>query len=348
MKTDNSGHDSPPLRGALIGFGNVAENAHLPLFQESKDFIIDAVVEPSKERARRAEKFLPEAMICPDIDHLLTEEKMDFVDICTPPCFHEEIALKALRAGYHVFCEKPLATSFDSVSRLTDEAVKHQRVLFTVNNWKHAPIWTKVIELVHQDLIGQVQSISLNVLRTPSSGGGLSDWRKIVKIAGGGIILDHGWHHLYLVLSIMNAVPESVSAKIKYLDENRSDLDDEVDVLMQFKSAKAHLHLTWRSAERKNFGIIEGDKGDLKINDDHLVLHTRGQASIRYDFPEALSRGSHHTEWMKAVVDNFRREVADANVRGSNMKEAKECSRIISLCYKSHQAGSSFLPINEL
>jgi predicted dehydrogenase len=344
MTTDNIRHDSP-LRGALIGFGNVAEHAHLPLFQKSAHFIIDAVVEPSKERAGRAERLLPEAMICSDIDHVLTEGKMDFVDICTPPCFHAELALKALRAGFHVFCEKPLATSFNSVSRLIDAAVEHRRALFTVNNWKYAPIWIKVIELTHQGMIGRVQSISLNVLRTPNSGGGLSDWRKIVEIAGGGIILDHGWHHLYLVLSIMKAAPDSISARIKYSDGSK--LDDEADLVVRFKDAEAHLHFTWRSTERKNFGVIEGEKGSIKINDDHLILHTRGLAPIRYDFSEALSGGSHHTEWMKAVIENFRWEVADETVRGANLTEAKQCARLISLCYQSHQAGSCFLPVDE-
>lgn len=342
--TNNNAIQSFPLRGVLIGFGNVAEHVHLPLFQKSGHFVIDAVVDPCSERAKRAQDLLPGAMIYSDIDQVITNNNLDFVDICTPPCFHGELALKAIRAGFHVLCEKPLVTSFEIVPDLIEAAQKHQKVVFTVNNWKYAPLWARAIELVHQGRIGAVQSISLSVLRTPDSGGGLSNWRRVAEIAGGGILLDHGWHHLYLVLSIMKEVPLSAAARMQYLDG--SNLEDEVDLVVRFKNAKAHLHLSWRSSQRQNYGVIKGEKGMIRINDDHLILHVEGFASSRYDFSEALSGGSHHPEWMRPVMEDFCREILDKNVRGANFTEAKRCAQLTSLCYRSQQRGSCSLPIS--
>ena len=345
MTGDNAKYEFP-LHGVLIGFGNAARYAHLPLFKKNAYFVIDAVVEPYSKRAKLAKNLLPDAMIYSDIDQVITNKNFAFVDICTPPCFHAEIALKALKAGLHVFCEKPLATCFEIIPDLIDAAEKHHRVVFTVNNWKHAPIFAKAIGLVRQGQIGRVQSISLGVLRTPNSGGGLSHWRKIAEIAGGGILLDHGWHHLYLALSIIRDVPVSASAKMQYI--GGSHLEDEVDLWVRFKNAQAHLHLTWRSSQRQNFGKIKGENGMITINDDHLILHKNGLPPIRYDFPYTLSRSSHHLEWMKPVIEDFRREILDINVRGTNFTEAKWCARLISLAYRSQRENSRFINVDSI
>lgn len=199
--TENTGTARAPLRGAIIGLGNVAVYAHLPVWRRSEDFCIEAIVEPAPERAEIARSLLPRARIYPDMAALLSEETVDFVDICTPPCFHAELVLAACGSGLHVLCEKPLALPAERVMEIQQLAERTQRVVFTVNNWKYAPLWLKVTELIRANEIGTIQSISLNILRPPNSGGGCSDWRKCVDLAQGGILIDHGWHNLYLILS---------------------------------------------------------------------------------------------------------------------------------------------------
>ncbi|MBF0477655.1 MAG: hypothetical protein HQK59_17880, partial [Deltaproteobacteria bacterium] len=60
-------HNSPgrPLRGAVIGFGNVAINAHVPLWQQNPNFDIEAVVESSPARAALVSQVLPGATVYP-------------------------------------------------------------------------------------------------------------------------------------------------------------------------------------------------------------------------------------------------------------------------------------------
>ncbi|MBF0551943.1 MAG: Gfo/Idh/MocA family oxidoreductase, partial [Deltaproteobacteria bacterium] len=94
-------HNSPgrPLQGAVIGFGNVAINAHVPLWQQNPNFDIEAVVEPSPARAALVSRVLPGATVYPDEKTLLANHELDFVDICTPPCFHADQIMAACRAG---------------------------------------------------------------------------------------------------------------------------------------------------------------------------------------------------------------------------------------------------------
>ncbi len=337
-----------PLRGGLIGFGNVAAVAHLPVWQESPDFDIVAVMEPCVERARLAAALLPQVPVYSTVEAMLSEADLDFVDICTPPFFHADIAVAACRAGVHVFCEKPLVTRIDQTLALRQAATDSGSVVYTVDNWRYSPQWVRVRELIEEKSVGTIQSVSLQVLRPPGSGGGLSDWRRTPDLAGGGILLDHGWHHIYLLLMIMGTFPLAVAARMKPLSKDHSGIEGTVELTVSFPAARATIYLTWEAEERSNFGTITGDLGSLYVNDDHLVLSNGHGSEVHYDFAEPLSRGSHHLDWMRPVIAEFRRELTEPERRGMNLSEAMMCAQIIHLAYQSHSEGARFIAVPAL
>lgn len=340
--TEYTGEVQTPLRGAIIGLGNVAVHAHLPVWRKNEHFTIDAFVEPSAERAELGRTLLPRARAYPTLEALLADGGVDFVDICTPPCYHADLALAACEAGMHVFCEKPLTISPERLKDIQMAADRTQRVVFTVNNWKYAPIWIQLRNLVEEGLIGAVRSVVLEVLRSPNSGGGLTDWRKSMDVAQGGILIDHGWHNLYLIFSLLKEFPVSMEVSMKAPSGNGSGLEETVDLTMQFRHAEARLHLTWEASCRRNHGVVEGDNGRILVNDDHLILHSGDSAPVRYDFPEALSKGSHHEAWMEPVVENFGREIMGNRNRGANLTEARWCTSLIDLAYRSNRNAPGF------
>lgn len=64
-----------------------------------------------------------------DLDDLLTDPSIDMVDVCLPPSLHAEVTVKALRAGKHVFCEKPIALTTADAKRMVDAADKAGKML---------------------------------------------------------------------------------------------------------------------------------------------------------------------------------------------------------------------------
>jgi predicted dehydrogenase len=331
------------LRGALIGFGNAALHAHLPAWQRNHRFRIEAVVEPDPERARLARELIPGASVYADIESAVARGDLDFVDICTPSYSHADLTEKAFRAGLHVLCEKPLVTSIESLKRI-EAVMPSGSVLFTVNNWKYAPLWIKTRELLSEKGLGSIRSVSLAVLRPPNSGGGISDWRRRAETAGGGILLDHGWHQLYLIRSVINESPIAISAKMDYA----GGIEETVDLVIRFHAGEAKLHLTWRASSRHNEGSIEGESWRILINDDHLVALTSEPTKTRHDFDEALSGGSHHPAWMEKVIEDFHREILDETIRGANLAEARWCARLIDCAYQSGREGSRDIRIDDV
>jgi len=329
-----SGHT---LAGAIIGFGNAAVHAHLPNWRQNMHFKIQAVVESCSDQAALAEKLLPGARIYTDMGALFSHESIDFVDICTPPCFHAELMLAACQAGCHVFCEKPLVTKAVDLDRIHRSARTADRVIFSVNNWKYAPLWAKIRQIVDAGEIGQLRRLDLSVLRTPASGGGTTDWRRHLAVAGGGILLDHGWHHLYLILSLIPEIPTVISARMGFPGPEDSFPEETVDMAIRFPRAEASLHLTWRASTRSNTGSIIGDDGSILIHDDHIIIDRPEASPRRIDFIHPLSGGSHHASWMGPVMEDFYREVTGLAARGANFTEACRCARLTELAYLSHR-----------
>src|SRR5436190_20425423 len=57
-----------------------------------------------------------------DLDEMFADPKVDLVDICLPPSFHADAAVAALKAGKHVFCEKPIALTAADARRMVNAA----------------------------------------------------------------------------------------------------------------------------------------------------------------------------------------------------------------------------------
>src|SRR5258707_3257853 len=136
------------LRGAFIGFGNVAVRGHLPGWQSRNDVTIVAATDAV---AARREAFLA---ACPDgrwygtLDDLLASETLDFVDICTPPGSHAALIEQVLDAGLHVLCGKPLVTLPGDALVVAAAAASARRVVHTVHKWLEAPISLRSFALI--------------------------------------------------------------------------------------------------------------------------------------------------------------------------------------------------------
>src|SRR5438874_2558362 len=107
-------------RGALVGYGFIAERGHVPAYRAASDLEIVAVADISGARREAAARALPGARIYSTHEELLAREasSLDFLDVTTPPYAHATVARAGLEAGLHVLCEKPLTTTAEDARRL--------------------------------------------------------------------------------------------------------------------------------------------------------------------------------------------------------------------------------------
>ncbi len=327
---------SSPLRAALIGFGQVAEKAHLPAFAEH-GVRVEAVCDESAERLTVAEKVLPEARRYTSFAALLREKNdIDFIDIATPPFMHASQAGTALKAGLHVLCEKPLALAPDELDGLRRPPAICGRAIFAVHNWAFSPQWLKIQEIVHSGALGEIRHVELQTLRTqPAASAVPGDWRRDGALAGGGILVDHGWHALYLLRRLLGGEVNRVSA---HLHPTSGTVDEEATLFVEYPSATALVHLTWRSGIRRNTSFVVGSRGVLEMLDDEIFLRS-STGTQHFSFNTPLSAGSSHPTWFSAMLPDFFAEIQAPARRGQNLGEASFCLSVIHRAYQSVRYG---------
>jgi predicted dehydrogenase len=337
------------FKGIIVGFGNVVTHSHLPLWRTFPGAEIRAVVEPDASRKGVIHEWLPGIPIYARMDEALEKLRPDFVDICSPSGLHFDHVMCACRQGIAVLCEKPLVTSLQQLHTLEEIIQDRKTPVFTVNNWKHSPLWKFLNKVVDTGVVGGVRRVELEVARPPYSGGGATGWRQDPSLAGGGIIIDHGWHAFYLLLGLLGCPPHSLSCQMEFISPGSGSLDDHVRVELHYPEAQALIHLTWRATRRENRGMLIGTKGSIEINDDSLVIHPLNGSPERVVFDQALSATSHHPSWTKPVLEEFMDVVmGTASCRWDNFTEASWCVRLIHLSCLSHEQKSAHLNVEPL
>jgi predicted dehydrogenase len=331
------------LRGAFIGFGNVGAKGHMPGWLSCDDVRIVAATDAAPSRREAFLAACPDGRWYDTVDDLLYGETLDFVDICAPPGSHATLIERALVAGLHVLCEKPLVTRVEDAEIVASAAARAGRVMHTVHNWLKAPICLKISSLIAEDAIGAVRSVQWRTLRTrpaiAASPDGVTNWRVDPAQAGGGILFDHGWHALYCVAR-WAGVPRSVSARLETRRLSEWPLEDTAILTLDGASSTSRIFLTWAAAERSNTIEIDGDRGRIRVVNDSVLLRSNSQER-RWSCPPSLSEGSHHPDWFGGLAADF---LAAATGGGEgNLKEAVLCARLIDAAQRSSAADGARL-----
>lgn len=340
-----------PLSGAIIGFGNIAQWGHWPTYARSDKASIVAVAEPSAARRTVAHALKPSLRLYESPEELFESERLDFVDICTPPSSHTQLALLAIERGIDVLCEKPLCLQRSDYISLIQSRYRNRSLVFPVHNWKYAPAISKVFEMIRQGRIGDVEHVEIATLRSqvcPGTSQGAipgctrsEDWRTDPSIAGGGITIDHGWHAFYLLLNLVGQQPEKLQA---LMEGPEGGLEETAHIVVQFPKAEAHINLTWRSDLRRNTLKIRGSEASILLDDERLSLEGAKVEKETYLFPP-LSGDSHHPQWFGSLFDAFLAERHHGGKNGAALDEAGWCLALTEAAYASGFNGSGMVPV---
>ncbi|MFQ5451570.1 MAG: Gfo/Idh/MocA family protein [Nitrospinaceae bacterium] len=338
------------MKGAIIGFGHIAAEGHLPAYSQRKDMVISAVYDQNTGRKSLVQRKLPAARFYTSIDELFQHEDLDFVDIATYPASHMEYIRAAASRRLNILCEKPLVLREDHFGEIEEYFHSGTRSVFSVHNWKYAPIFVKTEALLRSKRIGEIQNIRYEVLRTgpsvaASTHEGGTNWRLQPDLSGGGILVDHGWHAFYTLCHWIRKRPRTVECLLENRKFKELPVEDTATLKIRFDQAEAELFFSWAARERKNTIFITGTQGRLNILDDTIHLIT-GQGETVFPFDEALSKGSHHPEWYRMVLDDFVRSMTDREIRDQNFREAALSLSLLANAQVSHQEGGKAVPVH--
>ena len=205
----------------------------------------------------------PEAAIlrkCSDLGELLALP-LDFVVIATPNNFHKKLSIKALEAGKHVLCEKPVALNASELAEMLAVSRRCGKVFSVHQNRRWDKDFRVIKKVYDEHILGKPFFIES---RMQGANGIPKDWRT-KKASGGGMLLDWGIHLIDQILWMIDS--PIVEAYPQMLKINSDECDDMVKIVMRFENGVNAL------VEVNTFCLIPewrwhycGDKGSLYIN----------------------------------------------------------------------------------
>jgi predicted dehydrogenase len=341
-----------PLRGALIGFGFIAEKGHAPAYvaraESFGDLELVAIADGCRARQEHARRCFPTLPVYPDAKSLLSDRglDLDFVDIAVPPCDHVSIAHAALDRGLHVLCEKPLGTDPVAVRTLLTHAQRARRVVFPCHNYKHAPVIKAVHAALASGAVGPVERVTLQTFR-PTHARGVPewrpDWRRQRCISGGGIGMDHGAHTFYLACEWLRSTPLSVTATTRSRPEH--DTEEDFVCTVSFPTGMVNGYLTWGGGVRKVLYTLHGERGAIRVEDDDLEVIQRDPAAPtgwRVERTRIASEwmDASHAAWFTSLFGDFLTAVQQEEFVGHEARQAFACVDLICAAYASARQGS--------
>lgn len=215
-------------------------------------------------------------------DALLADETVDAVYIGLPNHMHHEWTLKALEAGKHVLCEKPLAVTAKQAREMFDAARQHQRVLVEAFMYRTHPQTQRIVDVIRTGSIGKLKAIRasfcFNVRQT-------QDNIRFSVEAAGGAIMDIGCYCVDLGQLLADDRIVSVGGT-SHLHE--TGVDDYTSASIAFGNGVICSFLCGTKLQASNTAIICGDEGYIEVewpwkpSDDASIL-VRGMTPPRQD-----------------------------------------------------------------
>jgi len=147
-----------PVKIGLVGTGEIGQvHAQAHAATEGTELCLAALVQPEAEQ-RFSEQYT--ARLYPSFDTLLEDATVDAVDICLPNDLHRQFAVRALQAGKHVLCEKPIALTLDDADAMLDAARRADRFLMIGHVLRFWPEYRTAKEALDAGAVGQPLAIS--------------------------------------------------------------------------------------------------------------------------------------------------------------------------------------------
>lgn len=260
---------SSPVRFAIIGCGRIAQR-HAEHIQKAANLV--AVCDTIADRAEAlANKSGARPYLC--IERLLEcEPDIDVVSVCTPNGLHAEHAIKALQAGHHVLCEKPMAITVHDCGAMIRAAEQANRRLFAVKQNRFNPPVEAVKNAIDQGKLGRIYSLQLTCFWNRNEEYYTDSWRG-TKALDGGTLFTQFSHFIDLLYWMIGDVKRIRAFGANFAHKGMIEFEDSGIVLLEFFcGALGTINYSVNSYKHNMEGslTILAERGSAKIGGEYL------------------------------------------------------------------------------
>ena len=247
------------IRWGVLSTAKIGTEKVIPAMQKGEYSAVTAIASRQLDNAQAAAKKLGIEKAYGSYEALLAAPDVDAVYIPLPNHSHVPWSIKALEAGKHVLCEKPIGLSAAQAQELVNAAQKFPRLkIMEAFMYRHHPQWQLARQWVDAGKIGTLQTIQtfFSYYNTDPA-----NIRNMADIGGGGL-MDIGCYCISLSRFIFNAEPKRVCGLIDY-DPN-FNTDRLTSGILEFAAGTSTFTCSTQLVPHQRVNIF-GDKGRIEI-----------------------------------------------------------------------------------
>jgi UDP-N-acetylglucosamine 3-dehydrogenase len=332
------------LKVGVIGCGSIAKYRHLPEYAANRYANIVAVCDVVEERANKmAEKYGAAAYT--DYERLLESSDADVISVCLPNYLHAPVSIAALKAGKHVLCEKPMATSHEEAIAMIQTAKDNNKLLMIAHNQRFVSSHQKAKQLLDSGELGKVYSFKTTFGHPGPEGwsiDGRESWFFDKERAFIGALGDLGVHKSDLIRYLLGDVAE-VGAFVGTLAKEGTDVDDNaVCILKMKKGMMGTLTASWSYVSGgDNSTVIYTEKAVLRLEDDptySLIVQYNNGDVVNYQL-DKIQTNEDGGQTTSHVIDHFIDSVKDNKTPLITGEEGMKSLDVILAALESNEKG---------
>ncbi|MCD6049597.1 MAG: oxidoreductase domain protein [Verrucomicrobia bacterium] len=297
------------IRYAVVGLGHIAQNAVLPAFASAtENSSLAALISDDADKLRKLGRHYGVTNTCSyaEYEACLNSGVIDAVYIALPNSMHREYVLKAARAGVHVLCEKPLATTGRECQQMIDACAKAKVKLMTAYRLHLEKANMEAVEIVKGGKIGEPR-IFQSLFTMQVEKGNIRLDRKL----GGGALYDIGIYCINAARYLFRNEPVEVFAFDASNGEPRfAEVPEMTSAILRFPGDRlASFTCSFGAADTAVYTIV-GTEGVLTVNQGYeyaapiTMELTIKERTVRKSFPKKDQFAAELVYFSNCVINN--------------------------------------------
>lgn len=252
---------------ALLGLGYYATEQLAPAFRETEHCFLAAVITGHRSKGDHFKKHFgltdQQVYTYDQFDLIQQDAAIDIIYIVLPHHLHAEYTIKALEAGKHVICEKPMAATLKEAEQMMDAARRTGKTISIGYRLHFDPYHQEMIRLVREQIFGKLTGIECSFSFIPPK----AVWRLSKEASGGGPLVDVGIYCIQAVCYLTGQDPVAVTAQSLPVTDDEKFNGIEETLLFKLEMPDGLIANCRTSfSETSSYLRIEAEKGWAELN----------------------------------------------------------------------------------
>ena len=258
------------VRWGILGCARIARLQVVPAILRTHNAVLQAVASRDASKTEEFRSLFGDFTAHPGYEALIEDPSVDAVYIPLPNSLHREWAIRAMRAGKHVLCEKPLALNAGEVEEMIRTSRECGVWLMEAFMYRYTARMSKVGEILKSGVLGQIRSINSTFRFFLDRENTIKEKTEL----GGGALYDVGCYPLNLIGFVTQAEPLAIAVEC----HKPGGVDVNLSAVLRYADGLiATLHCGF-DAFGRNYSEIVGTEGALLIPD--TFLDDAGQITL--------------------------------------------------------------------